>query len=74
MFLMQDQRQSKFLLHRIIERQMEEEHTLINVQEGMHRPTYIRYSMCIICIFITICFAIAGILFINYLFAKKIWL
>jgi hypothetical protein len=50
---------------------MEEEDTLIHVQEGTHR------SMCIIGFvggFITISFAVAGILFIDYLFAKKIWI
>jgi hypothetical protein len=49
---------------------MEEEQQLIHMQEGMHR------SKCIICIvggFITICIAVAGILFIDYLFSKKIW-
>lgn len=50
---------------------MEEEQQLIHVQEGTHR------SKCVICIvggFITISFAVAGILFIDYLFSKKIWL
>jgi hypothetical protein len=49
---------------------MEEEDTLIHVQEGTNR------SKCLICIvggFITICIAVAGILFIDYLFSKKIW-
>ena len=50
---------------------MEEQEQLIHVQEGTHR------SKCVICIvggFITICFAVAGILLIDYLFSKKIWL
>jgi hypothetical protein len=50
---------------------MEEEQGLIREQEGTRR------SKCIICIvggFITICLAIAGILFIDYLFSKKMWL
>jgi hypothetical protein len=50
---------------------MEEEQELIDEQEGMNR------SKCLICIvggFITICFAVAGILFIDYLFSKKIWI
>lgn len=50
---------------------MEEEQGLIHEQEETRR------SMCIIGFvggFITICFAVAGILFIDYLFAKKIWI
>ena len=50
---------------------MEEEQQLIGDQEGMHR------SKCLICFvggFITICIAVAGILFIDYLFSKKIWI
>jgi hypothetical protein len=46
MFLMQDKRQSKFLLHRIIERQMEEQDNLINVQEEVNRQ---EYTSCISC-------------------------
>ena len=74
MFLIQDQRQSKFLLHRIIECRMEEQDTLINVQEGVNRPEYPSCISCAICIFITVCLAVGGILFIDYLFAKKIWI
>jgi hypothetical protein len=50
---------------------MEEEQELIQQQEGTHR------SMCIIGFvggFITICVAVAGILFIDYIFSKKIWI
>ena len=50
---------------------MEEEQQLIHEQEGTRR------SKCLICIvggFITICFAVAGILLIDYLFSKKIWI
>jgi len=50
---------------------MEEEQGLIHEQEGTRR------SKCLICIvggFITISFAVAGILFIDYLFSKKIWI
>jgi len=66
-----DWRLFKLLLHKSIGTNMEEEDTLINVQEGTNR------SKCIICIvggFITICIAVAGILFIDYLFSKKIWI
>jgi hypothetical protein len=50
---------------------MEEEQGLIHEQEGMHRSKCI---ICIFCCFITISFAVAGILFIDYLFSKKIWI
>jgi len=66
-----DCRLFKLLLHRIIVSHMEEEQGLIHVQEGTHR------SKCVIYIvggFITISFAVAGILFIDYVFAKKIWI
>ena len=53
---------------------MEEQDTLINVQEGVNRQEYPSCISCAICIFITVCLAVGGILFIDYLFAKNIWL
>jgi hypothetical protein len=55
---------------------MEEEDTLINVQEvvNRHRPASLTFSIWFGCCFITICFAVAGILLIDYLFSKKKWL